>query len=81
MLTRAAQIHQAGHMRPAGRVFETPAVERVRNSVRERPKNKERERRYGKRVETKTKRKDPENHICFLECVDNQHTTWQTHPK
>ena len=26
MITRAAQTHQAGHMRPAGRVFETPAL-------------------------------------------------------
>ena len=24
MMTRAAQSHQAGHMRPAGRMFETP---------------------------------------------------------
>jgi len=28
MLSRVAQTHLAGHMRPAGRVFETPAVER-----------------------------------------------------
>jgi len=27
MLSRAAQTHLAGHMRPAGRVFETPDVE------------------------------------------------------
>ncbi len=27
MMTRAAQTHLAGHMRPAGRVFETPALE------------------------------------------------------
>ena len=26
MMTRAAQTHLAGHMRPAGRVFETPAL-------------------------------------------------------
>ena len=26
MKTRAAQSHQEGHMRPAGRVFETPGV-------------------------------------------------------
>ena len=26
MMTRAARTHQAGHMRPAGRVFETPGV-------------------------------------------------------
>jgi len=27
MMTRAAQTHLAGHMRPAGRVFETPGIE------------------------------------------------------
>jgi hypothetical protein len=27
MVSRAAQTHLAGHMRPAGRVFETPAVD------------------------------------------------------
>ncbi len=26
MISRAAQTHLAGHMRPAGRVFETPAL-------------------------------------------------------
>ena len=26
MMTRAAQTHQAGQMRPTGRVFETPVV-------------------------------------------------------
>jgi len=26
MMSRAAQTHLAGHMRPAGRVFETPAL-------------------------------------------------------
>ena len=26
MMARAAQTHQAGHMRPAGRVFETPGL-------------------------------------------------------
>ena len=26
MMTRAIQIHQARHMQPAGRVFETPAI-------------------------------------------------------
>jgi len=25
-MSRAAQTHLAGHMRPAGRVFETPAI-------------------------------------------------------
>ena len=30
MMTRAAQTHQAGHMRPAGRVFETPALNSVK---------------------------------------------------
>ena len=29
MMTRAAQTHQAGHMRPAGRVFETPDLNEV----------------------------------------------------
>ena len=28
MMTRVAQTHQAGHMRPAGRVFETPELDR-----------------------------------------------------
>ena len=28
MMTRAAQSHHAGHMRPTGRVFETPGVDR-----------------------------------------------------
>ena len=27
MMTRAAQTHQADHMRPAGRVFETPDLD------------------------------------------------------
>ena len=27
MVTRAAQSHHAGHMRPAGRVFETPELD------------------------------------------------------
>jgi len=27
MMSRAAQTHLAGHMRPAGRVFETPGLE------------------------------------------------------
>ena len=27
MMTRAARTHQAGHTRPAGRVFETPELE------------------------------------------------------
>jgi len=27
MMSRAAQTHLAGHMRPAGRVFETPALQ------------------------------------------------------
>jgi len=27
MMSRAAQTHLAGHMRPAGRVFETPALD------------------------------------------------------
>ena len=31
MMTRAAQTHQAGHMRPAGRVFETPGLDLVKN--------------------------------------------------
>jgi len=26
MMSRAAQTHLAGHMRPAGRVFETPGL-------------------------------------------------------
>jgi len=29
MMSLAAQTHLAGHMRPAGRVFETPVVEAV----------------------------------------------------
>ncbi len=29
MMSRAAQAHLAGHMRPAGRVFETPGLDNV----------------------------------------------------
>jgi len=29
MMSRAAQTHLVGHMRPAGRVFETPAFDIV----------------------------------------------------
>jgi hypothetical protein len=32
---RAAQMHLAGHMRPAGRVFETPGVGHKRDILRE----------------------------------------------
>jgi hypothetical protein len=28
MMSRASQTHLAGHMRPAGRVFETPGLKR-----------------------------------------------------
>jgi hypothetical protein len=31
---RAAQMHLAGHMRPAGRVFETPALTDVKKRNR-----------------------------------------------
>ena len=34
MMSRAAQTHLAGHMRPAGRVFETPDLEHsFKNSI------------------------------------------------
>ena len=35
-MTWAAQAHQTGHMRPAGRVFETPAVNYVLTRLVER---------------------------------------------
>jgi len=31
MMSRAAQTHLAGHMRPAGRVFETPGLDHIIN--------------------------------------------------
>jgi len=33
MMSRAAQTHLAGHMWPAGRVFETPGLEQVMTSL------------------------------------------------
>jgi len=33
MMSRAAQTHLAGHMRPAGRVFETPGLHQATVSL------------------------------------------------
>ena len=53
-VTRTSKSHQAGHMRPAGRVFETPGLESVHECKVQEIKPEE------------TKKLSPSNNIAFI---------------